>query len=157
MPLQRPDYHIQLGYLQRRVCHFSRHRSALLPSSHVMYSQESSSNSHAYSWLASAAFSAANFASIFLRAARIISSLLRCSDACRSSRLVLQPLPFLSSEVPPLEFFESSSAVPSLPPRLYLVIKSGCAGFCGCRAVAVVDAPVAACPGGGGGWKVTGG
>lgn len=40
-----------------------------------------------------AAASAASFASIFLRAARIISSRRFCKDACRSSRLELQPLP----------------------------------------------------------------
>lgn len=96
-----------------------------------------------------AAFSAAILASIFFLAARIISSLRRCSDTCLSSLFELHPLPFFSSC--------SAASGLSLPPRLYRVIKSGCVGLSGCLAAVEVLAPAAAWPGGGGGWKVIGG
>lgn len=69
-----------------------------------------------------AAFSAAILDSILPRAARIISSRLRCSDDCRSSLFELHPLPFLSP--PPKGAF-------SFPSSLYRVIKSGCGDFSG--------------------------
>lgn len=95
-------------------------------------------------------FSAAILASIFFRAIRIISSLLRCKDACRSSRLELQALPFFDSS-------SACSTISSLSFRLYRVIKSGCFGLLGCL-VAEAALPLAdAALGAGGGWKVTGG
>lgn len=76
-----------------------------------------------------AAFSAAIFASIFLLASRIISSLLRCSKLCLSSLFVLHaffpgtapdPDPALSpSLLPPV------AAAATLSCSLYLVIRSG--------------------------------
>lgn len=96
-----------------------------------------------------AVFSAAILASIFFRAAKIISSRLRCSDACRSSLFELHPLPFFSAS-------SASTVAPSFPLRLYRVIRSGCDGFSGCLVVAAL-APDAGCPGGGGGWNVIGG
>lgn len=94
-----------------------------------------------------AAFSAAILASIFLRAARIISSLRLCSEACLSSRFELHALVFLSSSV--------GITIPILFLRLYRVIRSGWTGFSGCRGMAA--GMVLLLPGGGGGWKVTGG
>jgi hypothetical protein len=97
--------------------------------------------------------SAASLASIFRLAARIISSLLRCSNVCLSSLLVLHP--FLSAEAP-----SSAGDTPStLSLRLYRVIRSGwagCSGFFACVPVAL-GALLAPNPSGGGGWNVTGG
>lgn len=101
----------------------------------------------------SGACSDAILASILLLAARIISSRLRCSEACLSSRFELHPLPFLSSSAASWD----SSAV-SLLDRLYRVIRSGCDGSSGCLvAVEALAPPEALCAGGGGGWKVIGG
>jgi hypothetical protein len=64
-----------------------------------------------------------SFSSIFLLAARIISSLLRCRFAWRSVRSWLHALAL---------GFSSSSAGASCPTfeaRLYRVMRSGCAGF----------------------------
>lgn len=98
-----------------------------------------------------AAFSAAILASIFLRAARIISSLRFCSRACLSSRFELQPL---------LPFSFSASIAASaacccaiFSCSLYLVIRSGWDGFSAALDAAAVAALAAAglVPGGGGG------
>lgn len=99
-------------------------------------------------WAPEVACSAAILACIFLRAARIISSRRRCRAAWRSSRLLLQPLPLLSS----LALVSEST----LSLRLYRVMRSGCEGLSACRVEAALWAE-ALWPGGGGGWKVTGG
>lgn len=88
-----------------------------------------------------AAFSAAILASILLRAARIISSLRLCNEACLSSRFELHALPVLSSS--------ATATIPILFLRLYRVIRSGCAGFSGCRGAVIALALLL--PGGGGG------
>ena len=96
-------------------------------------------------WEASNAFSAAILASIFFRAARIISSRLFFNSACLSSLLALHP-----------SFaFSSASASSSLEWRLYRVMRSGCLGRSGCFCVGVLA--VVLDVGGGRGWKVTGG
>lgn len=105
-----------------------------------------------------AAFSAAILASIFLLASRIIWSRLRCSNDCLSSRLWLHAALALAASDPELLAASSSAACFSFSCRLYLVIRSGNCGVgaagldCG-----VVTGGVLVLPGGGGGWKVTGG
>lgn len=103
---------------------------------------------------AAASFSAAILASIFLLAARIMSSLLLRSSACLSSLLALHPSFFPGS---PSSTPASSSDPPSLFCRLYRVMRSGCCGLAGCFACAWVLAGAVVEPGGGGGWKVIGG
>lgn len=96
-----------------------------------------------------AVFSATILASIFRRAARIISSLLFFRSACLSSLFELQP-----------SFFLSVSALDSLVTllcRLYRVIKSGCLGRSGCFACCAPVLVDGLDPGGGAGWKVMGG
>lgn len=94
-------------------------------------------------------FSAAILASIFLLAAKIISSRLRCRDACRSFRLELHALGFV----------EDSGSLPvlTLSCSLYLVIKSGSAGFGGALKGCVCVAEGLGEVGGGDGWNVIGG
>jgi len=104
-----------------------------------------------------AAFSAAILASIFLRASRIIWSLLFCRSDCLSSLLELHALPLGTASCSSAGWGDASLSL-----RLYLVIKSGCSGFsAGFEALTgVTVAPpvaVAEAPGGGGGWNVTGG
>jgi hypothetical protein len=92
-------------------------------------------------------------ASIFLRAARIISSRRRCNNACLSSRFELHPEFFTADD--PSSVFEG---VDSLSCSLYLVMRSGCAGFSGClTACGAVEVLELAFGGDGGGWNVIGG
>lgn len=95
-------------------------------------------------------FSAAILASIFRRAARIISSRLRCRAACLSSRFELHPLALASACC--------AHSVVMRSCNLYRVIRSGSAGFEGALAA---DDPEAvggvADGGGGGGWNLAGG
>ena len=104
-----------------------------------------------------APFSLAILASIFRRAANIISSRLRWSAICRSSRFELHAFVFVPGTA------GSASASALLPVllllilswSLYRVIRSGSAGrkgvLEGCDVEAVADA------GAGGGWNDTGG
>jgi hypothetical protein len=100
--------------------------------------------------------SAATFASIFLRAARIISSLLFCNNACRSPLFELQAcccFPVLSDTASGDSCRLASSA--NFAFRLYRVMRSGCNGF-----VEVVVEDADACDEawtGRGGWKDCGG
>lgn len=105
---------------------------------------------------AAAAFSAAIFASIFRRAANIISSRLRWSAVCRSSRFALHAFALVPGAA-------ASDAALALPPSLaslswslYRVIRSGSAGREGALMVCDVEDGVVE-GGGGGGWNVTGG
>lgn len=92
----------------------------------------------------------ATLASIFLLAARIISSLLFCKSACLSFLLELQAAP------PPCFCFDSRSSASrfsacssaSLAFRLYRVIKSGWVGL-----EDWIDVEEAAAGAGSGGWK----
>lgn len=95
-----------------------------------------------------AAFSAAIWASIFFRAARIISSLRFCNALCLSARLELQPAG--------LSPVEGAPSCPILPARLYRVIRSGSAGLAGVFCAGVGGA-AAGDRGGDGGWNVAGG
>jgi hypothetical protein len=96
-----------------------------------------------------AAFSAASLASIFLLAARIMSSLLFLSSACRSSLFALQPAA--------VSFSCDAAVASTRSRRLYRVMRSGCDAFsedfdC-CVCVGAGDAV----RGRGGGWKLEGG
>jgi hypothetical protein len=105
-------------------------------------------------------FSAATLASIFLLAAKIISSLLFCNNACLSALFELQACPcfcFLpgvvsSSVLSDPSFIVASSTI--LAFRLYRVIRSGCKGFT-CAGVDVAADDDAGT--GRGGWKDCGG
>lgn len=79
-----------------------------------------------------------SIASIFLLAAKIISSLLLCKFACRSFLSVLHAFAFNRSPSP------SPAAWSSFPDKLYRVIRSGCEGFAaaGLAGVVVVVAGV---------------
>ena len=97
-----------------------------------------------------AAFSEAILASIFRRAAKIISSRLRCKEACLSSRFELQPLVLASACCADSVVMRSCS--------LYLVIRSGSGGFEGFLAAGDPEADGGVVDGGGGGgWNLAGG
>lgn len=96
------------------------------------------------------AFSAAILASILFLAAKIISSRLRCSEACLSSRFELHAFAFVADSFSPSALTFSCS--------LYLVIRSGSAGLGGALKVCVCAVEDGLGEGrGGGGWNVIGG
>jgi hypothetical protein len=100
--------------------------------------------------------SAASFACIFLRAAKIISSLLFCNSACLSLLFALH------ADFPPAMLVLSAlsapwSALAILAERLYRVIRSGCDGFGVVGLFSAVDVDEEDAGIGSGGWNVCGG